>query len=461
MKHVAGLTQSLVPGGFKLGPFFAKTFQVKIEPDQREDVSATAVTEEFSNLLDGILSRERQEPRSHAPLIAESAGREKPAENSSAVSVFSNDDDPPTGVLPGEAFQPPVREELHSLNARLVSTMTDHNPQIETAARVEVNTHMPKLKGALALNEFKEPDAVSFSANGEHEDNVAEDAAPLEKPDRTPIVAAQPIVMPLASAIGPLPQKEPGLAEPTQRTRSGKAKDAAIQAEGEIRKAPKFEQRGMAHRTDQDEQRPERQDVAQTSLTRDPVREWPASVAMRVETSLAPSQPSPAIQFASQVIEAATPAQHANPALPARINPQGDVVKTLRFSLRPEHLGGVIVAMRLRGGELELRVEVETAEAHAKLVEDQSTLRQVLADAGYAVSETSVILMPPPDQAAQQRSPGDARAFDQSATPSRHFNEGQGNQRQESSHAQTWRKDEKPIVSRQDDAAGPVGGLFL
>jgi Flagellar hook-length control protein FliK len=110
---------------------------------------------------------------------------------------------------------------------------------------------------------------------------------------------------------------------------------------------------------------------------------------VRSETSLAPSQP-PAQQIFTGIIRAAPPPPKASAVSTARS--QVEVVRSIQVSLRPENLGRVTIELRLRGGSIELKVDVETAAARAELSRDEGVLRDMLSDAGYALSDTPILM---------------------------------------------------------------------
>jgi Flagellar hook-length control protein FliK len=186
--------------------------------------------------------------------------------------------------------------------------------------------------------------------------------------------------------------------------------------------------------------------------------------SVHIETNFTPSL-APFIMQLTREISLAAPrlSLHTSIAPVSLVAPSVQVVKSIRVALQPEHLGVLNVTMHLRGGELELKVEVETAEAHARLAEDKSTLTQLLSDTGYAVSDTAItIILTAPDPAGQIRSAVDAQSFDQSSKSQRQFNEGHGQQKHEGQHTKSWQGSEdgsQPRVEHYDHRADR--GVFI
>lgn len=469
MKHAVALGQALSPDILKMGPFTAKPSKAKADASKPEAVQRNASPEEFSNLLNEMSAPREQEPKPEPqtgplPLIG-SSKHENPVEPPSFTRFPDEVTFPNDNVMRSETSQQQDRHALNSLNIKPASHSEVRRPrpiEFETAARVEFLIAAPVRQRTLTLPLPDEPDTASSVASEKYQGNHGEEATPQEKSDPALVCPALPIALPPVQVIKTELQIESESGEPTLKKQSGECKEAGLQVDGDDRQALEASPRATDRRYEQGERHESRNHAPFVT----PIdSERPATMATRVETSFAPpSSPPPIIQFASQIIEAVQPARHANRALPMRMPPQDDVIKTLRFSLRPEHLGSISVAMRMRGGALELKVEVETSEAHARLIEDQATLKQVLADAGYAVSEASIILISVSDQATPQRLPQDARSFDQSAMSNRSFDGGQSNQRQEGGDARTWRTDKSGHAGMdrsEDEPAGRSNGMFL
>jgi Flagellar hook-length control protein FliK len=466
MKHGLTLAHDLPLINLKLRPVSARAPQEKTEPGEHAGSQVSSNPEEFSNLLSDMASPVSCEAKSSArpdtdriqsvKAIGSSQLQIDPEVKKSPASSLSLLDPGPLPVLPARS----------PLNTKLASPAASQPPRIQNEGIESIEVDVPILTSQCV--HIRKSDEVLADAkialedlDSEPEDSSGGDVKPVMMPSLVPIPAAQPAVLASMPAMNLMPRKEPKLGETIHETRTEEVKDIKIEPEGDARQAPETLLSPYVRRNDHSQRHEESQARRDISPLQETRREWPALIKARVETSFVPSAPSsPAIQLFSQIIEASAPVQYAKPALPARANPQGDVVKTLRFSLRPEHLGGVMVAMRMRGGELELKVEVETVEAHARLSEDQATIKQILTDAGYAVAEASIVLMPVPDQLTPQRLVPEARPFDQATMSGRNFDGGQGGQRQEAGHARTWRTDEAKL-DLGDAEPGNRGGMFL
>jgi Flagellar hook-length control protein FliK len=160
------------------------------------------------------------------------------------------------------------------------------------------------------------------------------------------------------------PPREPSMEKPVRRS--------AIMAAREVK-------------TDQHGERELQPESARTF-------EQPAVITVtKVETSFSPAAQAPVAEQVFREVKQALPAQAPAPRAIESVV-QRDVVKVLQFSLQPESLGPIKIALRLRGEELELKVEVTTHEAQAVLQRDREVLTDLLADAGYVAKDQAIVI---------------------------------------------------------------------
>ncbi len=80
--------------------------------------------------------------------------------------------------------------------------------------------------------------------------------------------------------------------------------------------------------------------------------------------------------------------ERANAAFMAR--GPGQTLQTLRIQLNPESLGQVTATMRLSGGELQVELKVQNADAYRQLSDDSSSIAKALRAHGFGVDQITV-----------------------------------------------------------------------
>ena len=128
---------------------------------------------------------------------------------------------------------------------------------------------------------------------------------------------------------------------------------------------------------------------------------------IKVETSFPPTVSPAFIQQFSKAITDTLDGPVKGAALVAATpvtDPRPDVVRSIQIQLHPEDLGKIKVAMRLRGEELRLQIEVTSKKVETLLQNDHQVLKDLLSQSGYDIKDASIsITLTPADPLPPQR----------------------------------------------------------
>lgn len=141
----------------------------------------------------------------------------------------------------------------------------------------------------------------------------------------------------------------------------------------------------------------------------------------------------------------------------------GKVVNTLKIQMHPIELGLVTATLRLRGDELTVSLQVQTAEAYRQLSDDQDAMVKALRDQGFAVDQVSVQLTPPDRSANPQQGDGQSQQQQPQFSSQPQAREG-GNGRQggEGQAARNFAREEASHEgTKSDNTAGLAGSQSL
>ncbi len=172
---------------------------------------------------------------------------------------------------------------------------------------------------------------------------------------------------------------------------------------------------------DRAEQPPRRAENSGTKSVEPQVR------VIKVEASFAPSAaPAFVMQFANAITESLDIPPPAPIVAASNMMPdlRTEVVKNIQIQLHPDELGHINVGMHLRGVELKLSIEVTSRNAEALLLNDHQVLKDLMARAGYDVSEASISISLSPVE------PGPAQRHVPANKSSQESLAGQGNRQQ-------------------------------
>lgn len=124
---------------------------------------------------------------------------------------------------------------------------------------------------------------------------------------------------------------------------------------------------------------------------------------LKIETSFAPAAPvSLVTQFSKAVVDGLQGAGQNTSPIAGNVvpDPRRDIVKSIQLRLHPEDLGEIKVAMHLRGDELRLKIEVTSRQVETLLLRDHQVLKDLIGQAGYDVSDASILITHTPDPLA-------------------------------------------------------------
>ena len=111
---------------------------------------------------------------------------------------------------------------------------------------------------------------------------------------------------------------------------------------------------------------------------------------IKVETSFSPTAPTSLVAQFSKVM---TDTLEAKPGVVLRaavLDPRPDIIRSLELQLHPDDLGKIKVAMRLRGTELSLKIEVTSTHVEQLLLRDHAVLKEIMGHAGYDIADAAI-----------------------------------------------------------------------
>ena len=137
----------------------------------------------------------------------------------------------------------------------------------------------------------------------------------------------------------------------------------------------------------------------------------PIVKSVTVETQLAPPTTLPPMQQVIQTVQklAEAPASAA-PATPTQAAPLSSS-RTMTLVLEPENLGTVTVRMQLRGGSLDLQLDVDNAQTLNLLTKEKDSLSAAMANQDYQVA--TLTMRASETQSGSQGSDNGSRPHDQ------------------------------------------------
>jgi len=202
-----------------------------------------------------------------------------------------------------------------------------------------------------------------------------------------------------------------------------------------------------------------------------PVTETPlAEQTQTAQPLMAPPQPAAQLFLPSPGSDAPLVPQRIRVAVVAStITPdlKANPVKSITLQLHPAELGAVTVTVRLKPGEIALRVEAETEKTLILLQRDENVLRQVLHTAGYDGEQASLSIVlkpagePPLAQPISQPSPAssgrDSASLAGSQSDLSHSDQRQGQPHNHNPHTGTFSYDDEPLHTPDR----PHRGLFV
>jgi hypothetical protein len=364
---------------------------------------------------------------------------------------------PPLGSIPEYSNpQTPLPATLPPLTLELeCNPQTKFNAHVVVIKKEQLDLAVPP-----ALMKV-EPENQGTGISDEPEAQDVTDDPPVdaaETPKRREIAAE--LVVPVLLEMLLKPPVAARNLQPQDDSESRRERQQPEEMEAEI---PPPNRAGVQRAIEVNEVR--REARADAKADREPTRQFqsteiqPPFTVVKSETTLAPVQP-PAQQVFTEIIRMAPLPSSAAPA--PVMKSQANVVKTIQVSLRPESLGHVIVEMRLRGEKLEVKVDVETVAAHAELSRDEGVLRDLLADAGYALSDTPILLrVMPPETSTAIRQDGNAAAQNQPSHREAQAREEQGRQQRGARDDRTTPMEFSDARDGEIRRAGMGDGVFL
>jgi Flagellar hook-length control protein FliK len=111
---------------------------------------------------------------------------------------------------------------------------------------------------------------------------------------------------------------------------------------------------------------------------------------MKVETSFSPTAPTSLVTQFSKVMTDMLEAKPGAVVHVAALDPRPDIVRSLELQLHPDDLGKIKVAMRLRGTELSLKIEVTSHHVEQLLLRDHAMLKEIMGHAGYDIADAAI-----------------------------------------------------------------------
>jgi flagellar hook-length control protein FliK len=111
---------------------------------------------------------------------------------------------------------------------------------------------------------------------------------------------------------------------------------------------------------------------------------------IKVETSFPPTA---SMSLVTQFSEVMSDTLEAKPVVAVHagvVDPRPDIVRSLELQLHPDDLGKIKVAMRLRGAELNLKIEVTSRKAEELLLRDHQALKEIMGQAGYDIADAAI-----------------------------------------------------------------------
>jgi hypothetical protein len=113
----------------------------------------------------------------------------------------------------------------------------------------------------------------------------------------------------------------------------------------------------------------------------------------KVETAFAPMGSALlAVQVSKAIADGLEGSGKSPAVVPVnmRPDPRPDIVRSIELQLHPDDLGKIKVQMRLRGNDLNLKIEVVNRQVETLLLKDHQALKELMGHAGYNVTDASI-----------------------------------------------------------------------
>jgi Flagellar hook-length control protein FliK len=194
---------------------------------------------------------------------------------------------------------------------------------------------------------------------------------------------------------------------------------------------------------------------------------------IRVETSFTPVGASSVMIQVSKAIADGLEPSYPRPVSAIQnvvVDPRPEIVRSLELQLHPDDLGKIKVAMRLRGSELSLKIEVTSKQVETLLLRDHNALKEIMGHAGYDITDAAIsiaVSVHDVNTPLRNAPPQDPSQGSFAGQGGRHYPTSNGDNRNQSqttrgSHASEFDGDDttqRPAVGSRDTGRG--NGVYI